>query len=132
MPAPSKATTKDDDALESNRCPVPADEPEPVEDGADDAGADDGSEDGATDGGAELTSYDDVKDFLNGTCATAGCHVAGAQAPDLSTYAAAKAGGVRSNVRIQADTMPTGGGLTPDEQALFAKWVEGGYAEKGN
>ncbi len=116
-PAPTKPAGKNDDVLESNRCPVPVDEP---------AGGD-----GATDGGATLVGYDQVKDFVNGTCATAGCHVAGATSPDLSDFAKAKAGGVRSNVRIQANTMPPGGGLSADEQALFQKWVDGNYAEKG-
>lgn len=126
-PAPAKPANKDADVLESNRCPVPVDEPA----GDDGAGDDAGADDGATDGGATLVGYDQVKDFVNGTCATAGCHVVGATSPDLSDFAKAKAGGVRSNVRIQANTMPPGGGLSPEDQALFQKWVDGNYAEKG-
>lgn len=121
-PAPAPAQPRNDDPLESNRCPVPAD------DATD--GTADGATDGATDGGgAKLVGYDQLKSFIDGKCAT--CHAAGATAPDLSDYAKAKAGGVRSNVRIQANTMPPGGGLTADEQALFQQWVDGGFAEKG-
>jgi hypothetical protein len=36
-----------------------------------------------------------VKGILDGKCAYAGCHVAGARAPDLSTYLLAKASGAR-------------------------------------
>lgn len=118
--AAPKSAPKNDDVLESNRCPVPADEP-----AGDDGAADDGSDDGA----AALVGYDQVKDFIDSKCVT--CHAAGATAPDLSGYAKAKAGGVRSNVRIQANTMPPGGGLSAEEQALFQQWVDGGYAEQG-
>ncbi len=119
--AAAKPAPKNDDVLESNRCPVPADEP----------AGDDGAADDGTGGGATLVGYDQLQSFIDGKCVA--CHGTGGKpyAPDLTGYANAKSGGARSNVRIQANTMPPGGGLSADEQALFQKWVDGGYAEQG-
>lgn len=92
---------------------------EAVDDGADDT-------DGTT---TDATYTASIKALLDGSCATSGCHVAGAQAPDLSTYENAKNGGPRSQVRISAGTMPTSGALSAANQALFKAWFDAGYPE---
>lgn len=70
-----------------------------------------------------------AKAFLDKNCAKSGCHVAGATSPDLSTFASAKAGGPRSQIRIDANTMPPGGGLTAADKSLFKSWVDAGYPQ---
>lgn len=102
-----------------------------TDESTDGAPTDDGATDDATDDGGtpEATYTSNVKALLDGKCALSGCHVAGAQAPDLSTYAFAKTGGPRSQVRIDAGTMPTSGPLSAAEKALFKSWFDAGYPE---
>ncbi len=74
---------------------------------------------------------DDIKLLLTNNCTN--CHAAGGTPPALDTFAAAKAGGVRSLVRIMAGTMPTagaGGALGQAEKDLFKAWADGTYLEK--
>jgi len=106
-----------------DRCPVPdiADKTSPAPDSSE------------ASGGQHLVNYqDDVQPLLTKSCALAGCHIAGATAPDLSNYAAAKASGAASLQDIQNGVMPVGGMLTDADKALFVAWAAGGYAEKGN
>ncbi len=68
-----------------------------------------------------------VKPIIDQKCATAGCHVSGAQSPDLSTYQ-----GVFNNkdrVKIRAtelDNMPAAGALSQVNQDAIAKWINNG------
>ncbi len=68
---------------------------------------------------------DSIKSLVNGSCATAGCHVAGSTSPDLSTYALAKANMARSKIRIESasNPMPPGSQLSAGDRTLFANWV---------
>ncbi len=73
----------------------------------------------------------DVQPLISSNCAISGCHVSGAQTPDLSTYAAVKvaadAGAILARA-INADPSPMPPtGLLPncDRQALKA-WLEAG------
>lgn len=74
-------------------------------------------------------SYQDVKAAINAKCA--GCHKPGVTAPDLSTYATAKVGGVRSLVRVNAGTMPPAGStaFTATEKEALQAWAADGYLE---
>ncbi len=77
---------------------------------------------------AALVSYNAaIKGFFAAKCVS--CHAAGATAPDLTSFALAKAKGAASGKRIAANTMPPGGGLTPAEQAAYKAWIDGGYKE---
>jgi hypothetical protein len=87
---------------------------------------------------AGITYCAKIKPLLDGYCV--GCHssaLSGAArngAPvgvDLDTYSGAVANATRSNIRIQANTMPPGGGMTTGQQTLFQGWVDGGLLECG-
>lgn len=74
-----------------------------------------------------LTYTSDIASLLKDQCVA--CHKAGATSPDLSTFAAAKAGGAASLKRIQAGTMPTSGPLSPADKDRFKSWADAGYPE---
>lgn len=73
----------------------------------------------------------DVQPLISGNCAISGCHVSGAQTPDLSTYAGAKAAADAGAIlarAINGDPSPMpGSGLLPncDRQTLKA-WLDAG------
>jgi hypothetical protein len=85
-----------------------------------------GSETGT---GTSATYSGSISALLNKDCATSGCHVPGAQAPDLSTYAAAQSAGPTSEAAITGGTMPPAGALSGSDQALFKAWVDDNYAQ---
>ena len=71
-----------------------------------------------------LTNH--VEPIIKSSCATSGCHIAGAQSPDLS---------VKSNIisfkdeiksQVSARTMPIGGSLSDEEIATIIGWVNAG------
>jgi len=69
----------------------------------------------------------DIAPLISGNCATSGCHVAGAQVPDLSTYAGLKANIDRVKVRaIDEKTMPAAGPLSNANIARLQKWIDQG------
>lgn len=80
-----------------------------------------------TDTSAAVTWTLTVKPIIDQKCATAGCHVSGAQSPDLSSYL-----GVFNNkdrVKIRAtelDNMPAAGALSQANQDAIAKWINNG------
>lgn len=49
--------------------------------------------------------------------------------PMLQTYSLAETKGAASNVRIQADTMPPGGGNYASDQEFFQAWLDAGMPE---
>jgi len=68
-----------------------------------------------------------IQALLSTNCAISGCHVSGGQAPDLSTYAGAKANAAQSSSDINAGTMPFGGSpLSASDKALFKSWIDAG------
>jgi hypothetical protein len=112
------------------------------DDGSGPDGDADGDADGDTDVDADLdadgavTYCRDIQPILEASCTS--CHsssLAGAArggAPagvDYDTYEAAVANSDRGNSRIQAGTMPPGGGVSSTDLALFAAWVAGGTPE---
>jgi len=73
----------------------------------------------------------DIKRILSSNCATQGCHVQGAQEPDLSTYALAKVKANRIKIRACDDKdMPTSGPLTSAcDLDKIKSWVAQGALE---
>jgi hypothetical protein len=73
----------------------------------------------------------DIKRILNSNCATPGCHVQGAQDPDLSTYSLAKIKAERIKIRVCDDKdMPTAGPLTSAcDLDKIKSWVAQGALE---
>ena len=106
---------------------------------ADDAGVDDAGADDA--GGAALVTYLGVggaKEYLDASCALAGCHVTGATFPDLSTYAAITGEATSITGSIDRMSRANGVGIMPiggtaaanvDAVALLQGWVDSQYAE---
>lgn len=90
--------------------------------------ADDGG-DGTTPPTTDVTYTTGAKALLDSKCATSGCHVAGAQSPNLSAFDTAKAAGSASSKRIVANTMPTSGPLSAADKATFKAWVDAGYPQ---
>lgn len=86
----------------------------------------------------EVVSYNNqVKPLIDRTCATPGCHNAGGQPPDYSSYASMKfslentsATGFRAQV-IDTKVMPLAPSPPLDsiELNLLSCWIDGGYLE---
>ncbi len=85
---------------------------------------------------AACVDYARVQPILAAHCT--GCHAASRQgaaragAPvgvDLDDYAGARAHAERSNLRMQAGTMPPGGGPSSGERATFQAWLDAGSPE---
>ena len=69
----------------------------------------------------------DVKPIIDTKCASAGCHISGAQAPDLSAYALVKANIARVEARaVTLKTMPTSGALSVLEINKLKNWISAG------
>lgn len=74
-----------------------------------------------------VTYSGDIQPLMTNKCASPGCHVAGAQSPNLSTY-----NGVSTNkdrVRIRAvvqKTMPSAGPLSNSDIAKLDSWIQAG------
>lgn len=73
-----------------------------------------------------VTYTNTIKAYLDTNCV--GCH-GGVAGVFLDTYANASTNGAAANARIQADTMPPGGGNSTQEQADFQAWIDGGMPE---
>lgn len=74
-----------------------------------------------------VTWSTNVKPIIDQYCATSGCHVAGAQSPDLSTYTGVF--NFRERVKVRAtvqDNMPASGALNQANQDALAKWINDG------
>ncbi len=85
----------------------------------DDGGAGAPAIDGST--GVSFTS--DIKPLLAKSCS---CHVSGSVAPWLGDYASVKASAQASSAAIANGSMPIGGPLSSDDQALFERWLKAG------
>lgn len=95
------------------------------------SGSGSGAASGSDTAPAKTTYLVDLKPLIDAKCAN--CHRVGGQPPDLSSFATAKAGGVRSLVRVSNGTMPTvgaGGALSATEMALYKAWSDDGFLEK--
>ncbi len=69
----------------------------------------------------------DVKPIIDTKCASAGCHISGAQSPDLSSYAMVKANIVRVEARaVTLKTMPVSGALSVLEINKLKNWIDAG------
>lgn len=79
---------------------------------------------------ANANNYAAVKTLLNARCASSGCHVAGATAPDLSTYTGVFASKDRVQTRACIDkTMPQGTPLSACEIGMLNHWIAKGAPE---
>ena len=67
--------------------------------------------------------------FCHGTGVTGAARQGAPPGIDMDTYDTAVATSERSNVRIQAGTMPPAGPLTAYDRDLFQKWVDQGTQE---
>lgn len=71
----------------------------------------------------------DVQPIVNNNCAVSGCHVSGAQSPDLSTKQNIIDRASRIKQRTQSRSMPPPGSgitLTDEEIAILGCWVDNG------
>lgn len=80
---------------------------------------------------ANVTFSGTVQPLIQGNCAVPGCHVAGAQTPDLSSYAGIKAAadaGALVSRAVQGDPSPMPPtGLLPDcDRRRIEAWVNAG------
>jgi hypothetical protein len=68
-----------------------------------------------------------IAPLMTANCAISGCHVPGAQTPDLSTYAnvAANAAAVKQRAVIIKD-MPPAGPLAPCDVFALQRWIDNG------
>ncbi len=70
-----------------------------------------------------------IQPLIGASCAISGCHVAGAQSPDLSSYAGLKAAIERVNIRALTEkSMPPSGALGTCEQQYLQNWINSGAA----
>ena len=76
---------------------------------------------------ATYTYSGDIKPLMTGNCAYGSCHVAGQQAPDLSTY-----NGVKGNITavknraIDLKNMPVSGPMSVANINKLSKWISDG------
>lgn len=80
---------------------------------------------------SNVTFSGTVQPLIQGNCAVPGCHVAGSQTPDLSTYAGIKAAadaGALVSRAVQGDPSPMPPtGLLPDcDRRRIEAWVNAG------
>lgn len=68
-----------------------------------------------------------IEPLIMGRCATSGCHVAGAQSPDLSTYAgvSANTAAIRQTTVVDK-TMPFGSSLSSCQIQQLSIWLDMG------
>lgn len=70
-----------------------------------------------------------IQPMIAGNCATSGCHVAGAQSPDLSTYQGVFDNRDRVKARaVNGDPgpMPSAGLMSQDNRNKLTKWIADG------
>ena len=73
----------------------------------------------------------DIQPLIQLRCATPGCHVPGAQSPDLTTYAAVKAQADAGRIQARVidrvpSSMPPTGPLPSCDQLKIKRWLEEG------
>jgi hypothetical protein len=76
-----------------------------------------------------MVSYkNDIQQLMANNCATPGCHVTGAQSPDLSSYTGLF--GSRAIVKDRANSvsnpMPSGGLMSISNRNLLNSWIDAG------
>ena len=67
-----------------------------------------------------------VSTIVSTYCAVSGCHVAGAQQPNLSVFANVQSAASEIRSRTQSGSMPRGSTLTDEQIAAIACWVDDG------
>lgn len=73
------------------------------------------------------TYTSNIKSIIDSRCATSGCHVAGAQSPDLSTYQGLVNNIARVKVRaIDEKSMPSAAPLPACEINKITAWINAG------
>lgn len=74
-----------------------------------------------------VTYVSTIEPIITSKCAISGCHVTGAQSPDLSNYTGLKGSIDRVNVRaITEKTMPPSGPLSPCNVLELQAWINRG------
>ncbi|MCF8427775.1 MAG: hypothetical protein K9H61_10030 [Bacteroidia bacterium] len=80
--------------------------------------------------GNDTTTYTyaaDIKPLMTANCAYSGCHIAGMQSPDLSTYVGLSGNIERVKARaITERTMPTSGPMASSDIAKLTNWINAG------
>jgi hypothetical protein len=76
-----------------------------------------------------------IKPILTAKCATSGCHTAGGQSPDLTTYASSKSNitGILGRMNLSATSpyfMPLGSSKVQADIDSIAKWNTDGLLEQ--
>ena len=80
---------------------------------------------------AGLTYDADTKAIFAQSCATTGCHIAGAQAPYFETYLDISQNIAKIEKRALVEkTMPPSGPLSSCSQSQLTQWIADGYPEK--
>src|SRR5690606_19537745 len=77
----------------------------------------------------EVTFEKDIKPIVTASCALAGCHVAGAQAPVLETFDQNVENAESSLSEITKDEMPVGNPLDQAQKDLWEAWIAGGMVQ---
>jgi|CXWJ01.1.fsa_nt_gi hypothetical protein len=68
-----------------------------------------------------------IKSIVLKSCALSGCHIAGAQQPDLSDYNKLNANVSRVNARaVVSKTMPPSGPMNACDIEALKAWIDGG------
>ncbi len=71
-----------------------------------------------------------INTIINNNCASAGCHVVGAQSPDLSSYQKVKDNIARVKVRaIDQKTMPAAAPLSVCDINKLTAWINAGMPQ---
>ena len=76
---------------------------------------------------ATVTYSDQIAALLKANCT--GCHGAGGRAPNLATYAGAKAAGSDMVSQVNSGQMPPAAPLSADQKQLLQSWVSAGFPE---
>ena len=79
-----------------------------------------------TRGQSGISYNTDIAPIIKNNCAISGCHVAGAQSPNLSVFANVKSNASSIKSRTGDRSMPQGGSLTQQQISTIACWVDDG------
>jgi hypothetical protein len=78
---------------------------------------------------ATPTYDDDVKDIIDGSCATNSCHADGGQVPILTDYKKVKKNSTRIAAVVADQSMPPRDTVDESDANVIAKWAEQGFRE---
>jgi hypothetical protein len=81
-------------------------------------------------GNTGISWNSDIKAIVEKNCALSGCHISGAQSPDLSNFQSAKSNASNMQLQTANRNMPANGKtLSSDDIARIACWVKDGAKE---